>query len=653
MKILGKTLLLVFSLFALLGNTNAQITFLPDQVFRIYSASPVVDVELNFSAVAPSGTVTSVVANIDGTDYAATLVSGEHYSISWSTNVFGTFPVIGTMTTSTGMTESTFLINLKIIQLTECPVAPWNAATAYNGGDYTAYQNTLYIANYWTQGNTPGADNAWIEQGVCSSQNYPTMNCTDIENWDSETIYGPDNIDIDVQYNGTVYRAAYWTQNNTPDLGGPWQFVSVCATLNELPSVQSDFLNAVVDLAQLSITADITDSDGIISDVLISIDDNVLTPVSASGDTYSVSWTPPALGIYNLEIIATDDELGATSHTGTIQVASSAPPVIAEIMPFDGQDIKNVYQLNSDILTRSADATAPDGTIANVTFTIDGQTYGFSSNSGDNYSYGWVPGSYGSYTLLVEATDNSGSISRESTTFTLTDPYYEAIDTINIPLQIQANLGYDKNFDFGEPLSEVIVRNQALLTATIAGNEMLVNANRTGRTGLKITTLSGKVYYIGIRINDCDGTIPGMPDYASIGFKSEDTTPNLAFWEDVDIDLTNKNMDVRYIYINGGPIISGTYNSWRTPERTLKFCRNSLKYGLIPFFVYYNIPDGGESFETDLMHARDVNYMTEYFQDLNNFIDDCTSVMGDDLFGILLEPDFLGYMQQLEPSIPW
>ncbi len=57
-------------------------------------------------------------------------------------------------------------------------------------------------------------------------------------------------------------------------------------------------------------------------------------------------------------------------------------------------------------------------------------------------------------------------------------------------------------------------------------------------------------------------------------------------------------MDARYIYLNGGPkAIAGGWRSWTDKDgfRATSFVRESLKLGMIPFFVWYNIPDGGEA----------------------------------------------------------
>ncbi len=216
------------------------------------------------------------------------------------------------------------------------------------------------------------------------------------------------------------------------------------------------------------------------------------------------------------------------------------------------------------------------------------------------------------------------------------------LNLTSLPLQITVNQGSSSTFHFNAAVSSIRSRNPGLISWAISGNDVTFTGIKSGRTGLQITSGSQN-YYLGMRINNSNGNKPGLPSYLSIGSVSEDTNEDLAFWKDIHPGLKNKAMDIRYIYINGGPFTG--WASWGN-QRPGKFARESLRHGLIPFFVYYNIPDGGESYTTDLAHIQDPNYMTAYFKDLNMFLDSVENVMKGELYGIILEPDFLGYMQQ-------
>ncbi|MGB8451915.1 MAG: chitobiase/beta-hexosaminidase C-terminal domain-containing protein [Anaerocolumna sp.] len=181
----------------------------------------------------------------------------------------------------------------------------------------------------------------------------------------------------------------------------------------------------------------------------------------------------------------------------------------------------------------------------------------------------------------------------------------------------------------------------------INGNTLKINGLKAGRTSLKINeTTSNKVRYVGIRVKTSDGKLPGLPDYLSIGSVSEDSAADLDFWKDYDSVLTNKRMDIRYIYLNGGPV-----NGWKTwgdgnGGRAVSYIRESKKLGMIPFFVYYNIPDGSESYELDKQHIESDSYMQSYFKDLKFALDIISREGGDETVGLILEPDFIGYMMQ-------
>ena len=200
----------------------------------------------------------------------------------------------------------------------------------------------------------------------------------------------------------------------------------------------------------------------------------------------------------------------------------------------------------------------------------------------------------------------------------------------------------------------VISSNTNVVKATmINSNTVRFEGIAAGRSGIKIVDqATGDVRQFGIRVKNTDGTLPGMPDYVSVGQVSEDTDSDLNFWKDTSNDDKNKRSDVRYIYINGGP--TNGWRSWTTEDgaRAKSYITESLKLGMIPFFVYYNIPDGSESYDVDKTHINDKTYMEAYFKDLKFLLDICAQYGGDETIGLLFEPDFLGYMMQQAGTTP-
>ncbi|MBZ9625570.1 cellulose binding domain-containing protein [Clostridium sp. FP2] len=196
--------------------------------------------------------------------------------------------------------------------------------------------------------------------------------------------------------------------------------------------------------------------------------------------------------------------------------------------------------------------------------------------------------------------------------------------------------------------------NTSSVKASIVnGNILRLEGLAAGRSGIKVVDrATGDIRQIGIRVKKADGTLPGMPEYLSVGQVSEDTDNDLNFWKDTNSDDRNKRTDIRYIYINGG--YEKGWRTWTTEDgaRAKGYIAESLKLGMIPFFVYYNIPDNDESYDVDFKHINDKTYMEGYFKDLKFLLDICTQYGGDETIGLVLEPDFLGYMMQKSGKQP-
>lgn len=218
------------------------------------------------------------------------------------------------------------------------------------------------------------------------------------------------------------------------------------------------------------------------------------------------------------------------------------------------------------------------------------------------------------------------------------------------PLQVHVRAGQSRTFTFDRAIVRVVSRNPSAAALTIANGALTARGLVPGRTGLTLGFADGTTCFLGLRVDAADGSLPGLPGPVAIGSVSEDSDADLAFWRNHEAGLKGTRADIRYIYINGGPIAG--WKSW-DPDRAVSFAKESLALGLIPFFVFYNIPDGGESYATDLEHVQSADYMAAYYSNLATFLSETTSVMQGELYGVILEPDFLGYLQQnsgLPPS---
>ena len=233
------------------------------------------------------------------------------------------------------------------------------------------------------------------------------------------------------------------------------------------------------------------------------------------------------------------------------------------------------------------------------------------------------------------------------------DIQIEEVDEEEIALQVTVDNGATVQYTLkaagiDQAEFDVSTNNPSVLDCGVIGDSGLVlTALASGRASLKIMEkTSDMVRFLGVRIRTPQGDLPGMPNYLAVGSVSEDTDADLDFWKEFGAGDLNRRMDIRYIYLCGGP-----FNGWRTWSsedggRVTSYVRESLKLGMIPFFVYYNIPEGEESYWTDMDHIQSAEYMQAYYKDLKFALDKINDAAGDELVGIVLEPDFLGYMMQ-------
>ncbi|SHK14388.1 hypothetical protein SAMN02745163_03268 [Clostridium cavendishii DSM 21758] len=272
----------------------------------------------------------------------------------------------------------------------------------------------------------------------------------------------------------------------------------------------------------------------------------------------------------------------------------------------------------------------------------------------------------GTYSYYLELTNSFGTSTSNTLDLNVGDKnisknLISGIDDNGSVYQFTIPQGHSEykieNYSVQSPKYSVISSNTDSVKATIKNENVLsIDAVSAGRSGLKIIeATSGDVRYVGARVKNADGTNPGMPKYLSMGSVSQDTEGDLNFWRDSANDLKNKRTDVRYIYINGGP--KGGWRSWTMQDgkgdgdRARTFIKESQKLGMIPFFVFYNIPDNDENFKVDISHIQSKDYMEGYYKDLKYLLDICKE-FGDDTVGIIFEPDFLGYMMQQSGKRP-
>lgn len=543
-----------------------------------------------------------------------------------------------------------------------CGIPSWYDDVAYSdpGGTNKVYSHVEFNGKVYRNNKYIGAKEAtpvnhsgWDEIGSCADISKLPLadNCASGVAWNSSTANY--NVGDLVTYNNGLYQVKFWVAGTAvPDKYNAYNFLGICV---ERPLITTTFSGDVVEqqatLQTIQINAQVEDYgfSPLTAQFLVkAIGDSNYTEfvMTGMGTQYEYQWTPPAYGVYDFIIKASNSAMLESQVTGKLTITNASPAQIGTLTPVNNSKILQVSLTGVDVMF---DVTAGSAAIQSVSLR-DNTTQTVRAaqlESGNRYKVNWTPSTYGIHQVIVVVEDiNGNTFTSTGTNYNIVNPNEEAISFSNSDLyQIVSYQGVQKVFTFDKNITEVLQRNLNVQGVSFSGNTLTVNSPKIGRSGLKITTSDGGTYYLGLRIDYPDGDVAGLPSHLAIGSVSEDVPNDLVFWEGIDNqnELKNKQVDTRYIYINGGADTGWPIDN---PTRVVNYVKNSLRYGLIPTFIYYQIPDKNESYFINDKSIKDPVYMTKYFENINLFLDDVKKHIGDELFVVILEPDFLGYIQQ-------
>ena len=562
------------------------------------------------------------------------------------------------------MAKGNTLINKNIISSTNCGIPKWYSDVQYltpnpqSDVEYYVeyndeiYKNTAYVG---VNEDPPATNSKWeLVADSCSKLYLLPLadNCDDAKVWDSEV---PNYFENDlVSFNGGLYRAKSWVAGtDAPDRYGQYDFIGVCANKPTITTTYNKEILVVQpnSIQSIDITAQINSFGLNLSEIKFYVKNysesnfTEYDMTSTNQEDYKYSWLASNYGVYDIKISAKNVANQFVEVMGKIVLSKSEAPEIKIISPennsrfsqkelaplqiFFNVDRKGLLMDTVEIIDKTT------GTETNLTIKADGL-----------YSWMWTPSVYGTHTLQIKVTNNTGDFQIENVQYIIENPALETVSFKDDTLyQIVSIYTVDKIFTFDKDITGVKMRDPSLANLSFNGKELTVKSNRVGRSGLGITTSDGNTYYIGLRVDHADGRVAGLPDHVAIGSVSEDVPLDLQFWEDIDDGnlLKNKRVDTRYIYVNGGADTGWPIDN---PKRVENYVKNSLRYGLIPTFIYYQIPDKNESYYINDISIRDPEYMTKYFNNIDLFLNEVEKFIKDELFVVVLEPDFLGYLQQ-------
>jgi hypothetical protein len=132
----------------------------------------------------------------------------------------------------------------------------------------------------------------------------------------------------------------------------------------------------------------------------------------------------------------------------------------------------------------------------------------------------------------------------------------------------------------------------------------------------------------------------------AVGSVSEDSDSHLSFWRGFGSGALNRYSDMRYIHLNGGPVDGWSTWGSQPGSRLANYIRNSRQLGIIPAFVFYNIPASSEGYQIVAQHLKDAAYLRKWFENLSLALGLINRESPDDGVVLILEPDSIGYLAQ-------
>jgi len=176
--------------------------------------------------------------------------------------------------------------------------------------------------------------------------------------------------------------------------------VAIIVGNNTAPTVSVSAPSTAVVGDNVTISATAGDVDGTISSVEFFVNGGSIGTDNSA--PYTMNWTA-VLGVSSLTAKATDDRTAqTTSSPASITVAANIPPSVSITAPTTGSAFTA-----PQVVTITANANDPDGTVTQVEFFVNGGSIGIDNSA--PYSVDWVS-VIGSANLTAKATDDKSTI---------------------------------------------------------------------------------------------------------------------------------------------------------------------------------------------------------------------------------------------------
>ena len=369
----------------------------------------------------------------------ANVTAGQNYTVSAS-NAGQTF-----------LPASASFSNLNANQTQDFTLQVTNSTYLISG---TVKNGTVPVAGAKVDLILPWTDNThnWVDLSTLTDANgnyhfenaalsgYTTYLSLKLNAWENNNVtYFPSYAQ------GTIPTTPQTFNFNTQEVVNTTPLVTITA-----PTAASVALNlgsAVNFAANVGLSA----NDGTtITSVVFTIDGQNLT-VSNAASNYTASWTPTASqfsGNHVLKVKATASN-GTTdekTHTFILTCSGSNCPNQLPVITWNAPSSTTIYQSSFQTVPISVSATDADGTIANVSITINGSTHTMTAGGNNTYSYNFLPTAYQAYPIVIKATDNVSGQTTLNKTITIATTSNNRF----IPLPNKVVLGYAHSWENAE-----------------------------------------------------------------------------------------------------------------------------------------------------------------------------------------------------------
>lgn len=114
-----------------------------------------------------------------------------------------------TVSVSDGKVSTSQSFNVSVLNDTTSPDAPlWDPLVIYLEGDRVSYNSQVYVAKWWSQNNQPDLGDPWQLEVSSNGE------------WQVDIAYSQGD---EVMYQGQRFRAKWWTKGEAPGSGNAWQ----------------------------------------------------------------------------------------------------------------------------------------------------------------------------------------------------------------------------------------------------------------------------------------------------------------------------------------------------------------------------------------------------------------------------------------------